>query len=434
LATLRKSRAIAGLICGTLVVILLAYLLLPYAFLAIGRYHYKKTGDFGTELAALRKKEALVRETGTMPRGVSQEYKRLQNHIKRSRTCAMQAFLHAQALNNASLNDEDLVSLAHVRMRLLVITFPPSYSFSEIEEKLAPIRSHLEEALRLNLKNKEAYCLLIKTYYSLQEQQPEKASEVCDRFGEAFPNDPDMLYWRAMSTDIDDESRIQLLMQIIKKDPAHWATSTLSSLLRKELRFDETIDVLEKWIASNPEPPDMERAKSEMKSVLFYRDAVEKHKSILAENPNDVEAAKALAKILSWDLGANEYAIQWYERAYELDPADKEIIWKLGLIRESLGDTNGAIELYKILLEKATDEYSRESSIADIAEAYLSAGNLDEAFIWYRKLDPESSSSIEFLHLIAEYYQKIGDDEMANKYSNLFIKKYRSKSEQIKWN
>ena len=140
-------------------------------------------------------------------------------------------------------------------------------------------------------------------------------------------------------------SRKQFLRGIIERDPTNPANFSLARRLRDELDFDEAIRVLEKWIESKPEPPRSAMAESELRNVKYYKEEIERNEAILAKNPSDYTAVKALAMTYAEYLFHDERALHYLEKAYELNPEDKDVMFWLVHYRDEVGDTEGADEI-----------------------------------------------------------------------------------------
>jgi tetratricopeptide (TPR) repeat protein len=86
-------------------------------------------------------------------------------------------------------------------------------------------------------------------------------------------------------------------------------------------------------------------AANELRNVKYYKEEIAKNEAILAENPNDYRAVKALALIYSENLFHDERAFHYLERAFALNPNDEIVMDRLSYYRQKFGDTEGAREL-----------------------------------------------------------------------------------------
>ena len=73
----RKTKMIAGVLCGVLILILLMFFGLPHVFIAIGRSQYKRVGHLNSDLSELREKEGFSREDRKTGREFLKERERL---------------------------------------------------------------------------------------------------------------------------------------------------------------------------------------------------------------------------------------------------------------------------------------------------------------------------------------------------------------------
>jgi len=344
----RKRRILIWLVSGLLALILVAYLSLPYVFRAVGRAQLAKLKELGAEHEALQEEEFNY-EGDDRAEHFTERKKELDGRIKKCREGLVNAFSAARRINASCLNDEELVWLASARW-WLAHGYPSFTSHSESDPLYLSMISELEDALRINPKNKNAYFVLFQAYANPCFWNKAKTQKVGERFKKAFPDDPDMLYALynyGILTAQDKESEKKYLLQIIERDPSHEANFSLARLLRYELNFDEAIAVLEKWIESKPERHYIRLATQKLENVKCDKEEIEKNEAILAENPKDFLALKALAEIYDMYLLNDEHAFYYLEKAYKLNPNDKYVMDELSYYRQKFGDTEGARELYE---------------------------------------------------------------------------------------
>jgi hypothetical protein len=55
---------------------------------------------------------------------------------------------------------------------------------------------------------------------------------------------------------------------------------------------------------------------------------------------------------------------------------------------------------------------------------------MEQGLAWHGKLDPKSLNAIRLIYEIASHYRISGDTELANKYSDEFVRHWRRELEQ----
>jgi len=435
---LRKHRTIAGIICGALILILLAFLFFPYLHRTVGKYHYKRAKSYETKIEEIYSKD-FPSPDGSIPRNISRQTERLGSAKERSCRRSAAALSRAKRIRPAILNDHDLVVLANARIRALGGGYPPSHTISEMRETGELAKKELREALQLNPKNKEAYSSLIQAYFHQNEllrdeHNFEEILEVCRQFETAFPDDPEMhsLYGITYWSLEDSESGKRHLTRALELDPASPAALHLHMLLVQDGKIDEGIELLERYVATNVQTSDIAFAKQHLCSIKEAKETIKTTEAMLEQNPNDFELVRSLAEAYS-QIGASETAYQWHQKAYEINPEDRYAISRLAHLKSSR-DPAASIILFKKLLKIADSPYSRKGAMTSIANIHFSAGNMEQALEWYEKAESEPGYYPPLLFRIAIYYDKIGNDELAEEYSRRSIREHERHEKEIRRN
>lgn len=68
-------------------------------------------------------------------------------------------------------------------------------------------------------------------------------------------------------------------------------------------------------------------------------------------------------------------------------------------------------------------------AIEDLAELYIRVGDMEQGMAWSEQLDPKSMHAIRLMHEVAKYYRTSGDDVLAYKYSEEFVRRWRVRNE-----
>jgi cytochrome c-type biogenesis protein CcmH/NrfG len=414
----KKLRIALYVLLGGLALALILVAVFPLIFRSIGRHEFVKAGEREKELAEFREAHRTL---------AGADYEKAQDleYLKNaSWKRTVKAFSIAHNMNSSALNDDDFVSMGEARLRQMPIWGSSRNTYKGTDDIVEAIIADAEAALRLNPKNKKAYALMVSTYiFSFNPAAEAKALEVCERVKTVLPDDLDLQYSCAMTIVDDDESKKRILMKIVGLDPVHFANIYLARTLRDERKFDEGIELLENMLDNDPELYLRRIAEDQQKSLRSYKETLEKNQAALAENPDDFEATKALADIYMW-LNDSELSLQWYEKAYKLDPDDRDIMFWLPRQREVAGDVDGAAELYRKRLKNAKDDDSRDMVIEDLGTLYIRAGDMEQGVAWSERLDPKSSHALRLIHEIACYYRASGDDVLAYKYSEEFVRRW----------
>jgi len=124
-----------------------------------------------------------------------------------------------------------------------------------------------------------------------------------------------------------------------------------------------------------------------------YAEASAEFEKIYADPKSSLRASAAYHDALALDaLGKPNDAITWFSRALEADPKFDSALLYLGVIRERLGDLQGAGKAYKQFLERHP-----ESVVAMLrfGVAAQRAGRPDAARKYFEKIIAAAPSSAE---------------------------------------
>lgn len=128
-------------------------------------------------------------------------------------------------------------------------------------------------------------------------------------------------------------------------------------------------------------------------------------------SPNNGTANSGLCDLLNVNLGRPADALQYCEKAYELDPLSPIIGSNLGWVQTGLGRYDDASIQFRQVLDTNPDFSNAYSDLAYLYSFALARG--DEAIRYMRKaieLDPESPVSLAWL---GHMYTDVGDVETA---------------------
>ena len=418
-----KSSLVGGLTVCVLLVGLLAFLFLPQILTGIGYREYAKAGKSGEEMQALYMEEpdSDFSVASSESTGLWKEQERLSSREIGHYARAVGALSRGKELRPAALDDEDLVMLAKSRIGSLGRSFPPSrHTISQTRKAMSLAVADLEEALALNERNKEAYSSLVNAHLDINHlvRNPEKAVEVCERFKEAFPGDATMFAacGIAYASAGDQDSARDNCEKAVELDPASIASLYLYGILWRDGKREEAKAILERYIDSDIPPFEAWTAKEALRQNAENLRRLEEAQEEYEENPDDFDVVREVAEALSRS-GQYDLAYEWHKKAYKMRPNDYRALQRLAGYHMSR-DPDAAVQLYKKLLMMRGDEYT----MGLLGRAYYRAGSFDEALSWCKKAEAASDEhyGMLFFH-IAECYDKMGDEEMADEYGRKYI-------------
>jgi cytochrome c-type biogenesis protein CcmH/NrfG len=101
-------------------------------------------------------------------------------------------------------------------------------------------------------------------------------------------------------------------------------------------------------------------------------------------HPEDLDSLVELGNSF-YDMGRFDAAIQWYERALQLDPDIIEVSTDLGTSYLYTGNSEAAVERFKASLEMDNDH---PQTLQNLGVAFFSTGQYKEAVdVWQRLVD-----------------------------------------------
>ena len=139
------------------------FLLLPMVLKSIGCSQYNKATELGEKVGEVSSR-GLDPESTVIPEENVRETELLASRRERAYQRVVIALSLARRLRGSTLDDQDLVLLASARLGALGNRHPPLHTIGEVKEGLKLAEAELEEALRLNPKNKEAFSVLIHVH------------------------------------------------------------------------------------------------------------------------------------------------------------------------------------------------------------------------------------------------------------------------------
>ena len=420
---LSKSYRIAGIVIGVLFIAILFFLFRPQLYCKMGRYKYEKAGRIAEEMAA-RYKE-MPCEDPDVTAAESDRFWRRQEKLRlkiiRCYEQAVAAFSRAREIRASALDDEALVALANSRIGTLGTSYPPRHTISEIRQTLKVAQAELEEAIRINKNNKNAYSSLIQANLNWLHRNPEEAVEACERFKQAFPKHSTMHFdcgCAYSAAGEEDFGRIHYA-KAIELDPSSDASLYMCIILLGEGKTEEARSLATQYIKANPPPSKVWIVKDMLRQEEETQKLVEDIQKRLTENPDDFEATREMAEALSKG-GHFDLAYEWHQKAHSIRPDDEWALRRLADFQSSR-DPQAAVKSYKKLLSQENDDFSKAIDMRQIGEAYYTMGDYDEALSWYKKAEAKSDFHAVLFFRMAECYDKMGDEEMAEEYARKHI-------------
>ncbi|HLC65778.1 MAG TPA: polysaccharide deacetylase family protein [Candidatus Nanoarchaeia archaeon] len=131
------------------------------------------------------------------------------------------------------------------------------------------------------------------------------------------------------------------------------------------------------------------------------------------EMPNDAKALYEFG-IQCKNLGLNEKALEFLEKAHSIEPGNKVITLNLANVKKSVNDIDGAINL----LEKIPKERDYDAHFI-LGLCYLKKNYLEEAKLEFTRANEIDSSNPRVLSNLGVVYQALGDHKNA---INSFLK------------
>jgi len=117
--------------------------------------------------------------------------------------------------------------------------------------------------------------------------------------------------------------------------------------------------------------------------------------------------------------GLMKEAIQYYEKAVEINQTDTDAITKIADFYVQISDSTKAMEYYDMAL-KIDPKYS--AAIIGKTEIYVLLSQKEKIYLELAKLDPKTLTNPQLLARVAKIYSRIGDKAKAIEYYDLAIK------------
>jgi tetratricopeptide (TPR) repeat protein len=234
---------------------------------------------------------------------------------------AMTAFLHAINLDSTS---------SHAHLGIAKISF--------YQMDLEKSRNHLENALKYNPKNGEAYGLQVQVYKRLGETaNAEKAQQMKERLPKVT-SIPDLVYGDLIEEGVS----------------AAWYQERGQIYMRKGL-YEKAVKEYQSVLKLRPDAEDHNNLGLSFQRLGNYDQAVLHFRESVALNPQKIEANINLGTALYESGHANE-ALAYIKKAQRMDPDFQNISLILGTIYMHSGQTKNAISEYQTGLAKDPED------------------------------------------------------------------------------
>lgn len=135
-----------------------------------------------------------------------------------------------------------------------------------------------------------------------------------------------------------------------------------------------------------------------------YAALEEELKAVLDKNPDDIDARRSLAAVLSAQ-GKYDEAIREYQNITSADPSDDESLYQLAILERQTGLVDDALKH----LQAAVDISPEATYLDDLARTSMQVGRYEDAIAaWQRMLEDdglEPQRRAEILGALASAYQ-----------------------------
>ncbi len=152
----------------------------------------------------------------------------------------------------------------------------------------------------------------------------------------------------------EPERAAEYYRRIMESEPSSSAVVRLGSALRRSGDTDGAKRVLELWLEEHPGDVGVRLAAGDL-YLLQEREqqAISAYREVLERAPESVQALNNLAWLLRTD--EPEEALEFAERAVELQPENPAIIDTLGMVLLEQGRVDEALERFRTALDRAPD-------------------------------------------------------------------------------
>lgn len=204
-----------------------------------------------------------------------------------------------------------------------------------------PQAREIMQALRVQFPDDSAMMYLIEGELLRKQNQPQQAIDLYTGALEANPDDPDLLYARAMAAvGIDRVDLLERdLRQILLNDPDHVdALNALGyTLADRTDRFEEARRFIERALQLRPDEPAIMDSMGWVLYRLGELEAAEGYLRQALEQVFDAEIAAHLGEVL-WELGRQDEARTVWRKALDEDPEHEYLLRVLGRYRISAAE------------------------------------------------------------------------------------------------
>ena len=275
------------------------------------------------------------------------------------------------------------------------------------EEHDAAFSDLLKKILELDPENKETYLRLGKIY--METGEPDKALDLFTQMTQVFPD-----YYVA---------HFYLGESLLMKDrPAEAEAAFLKTLDLEPELVEPRFRLVDIYQAADPEKnrqkildtyttvlemePENDRAQLEL--ALFYY----KHNQMKKADPMFARLGQKLKqnpRLIMTAVDAfvtrkrYEDAVIVFTQLRQVDPANSNLNFFLGMVHEALDHTDKAIEYY---LKVTPDHPQYKKTILSIAFLYRDKGNIREALRFLEQHHQQSPADIDIISYLASFYEE----------------------------
>ena len=151
-------------------------------------------------------------------------------------------------------------------------------------------------------------------------------------------------------------------------------------------------------------------------SLLAARDALERY---VKQKPNDARGCLALGITLAAEKNELLAARSQFQRCLQLDAANVEAKYQLGLLSKSEGETATAIKLFEEVIARAPDH---ANALRDVGSLYLQSNDDPKARSVLERAVVLNPQDAETHFLLSRVYNRLGESVLASRHLQLFQK------------
>ena len=149
-------------------------------------------------------------------------------------------------------------------------------------------------------------------------------------------------------------------------------------------------------------------------SIMAARDALERY---VKQKPNDARGCLALGITLAASKNELPAARFQFQRCLQLDAANIEAKYQLGLLSKSEGETATAIKLFEEVIARAPDH---ANALRDVGSLYLQSNDDPKARSVLERAVALNPQDAETHFLLSRVYNRLGDSVLATRHLQLF--------------